>query len=482
MPSVKLITPKKTNALELVSSPSSMFRSLACFVLIAIGLPALSQDNSPYTRYGLGDLVPPTNINSRAMGGISAGVNDFLTINYNNPASYGYFQSVREPLSKKMAYGRALLDVGINLDNRTLREPNNIGKFTASNLLFSHVQVGLPIRRNWGLSFGIRPITRISYKIQTTKMLKDPNTGLPIDTSLTINQGDGGSYLASLGTGIKFDLGDLQSIAFGITGGYLFGRKDYSTRISIFNDSLSYNSGNFQTKTTYGNLYASVGFQYMINLDNESEKEKRFWLTVGAYGNWKQTLNASQDFIRETYYFDETSGNVRLDSVVDKKDVKGKIIYPTSYTAGFVLQRFLTPEKGGWLVGVDYSEGKWSDYRFYGQADTSVRDKWELRIGGEITPRPKNNYFSNVSYRAGFFIGEDYIHVKDKLPLLGVSLGMRLPIRNYNRLSPGQDTRINLAFEFIKRGNNNNLLKENMFRLSAGFCLSDFWFAKRKYE
>lgn len=479
MPSVKLTTNKKVNELRRLSSPKRVVRFLFIFALIALNLPVLSQDNSPYSRYGLGDLVPPTNINSRGMGGIAAGVNDFLTINYNNPASYAYFQAIREAATnKKMAYGRALLDVGINIDNRTLKEPNNIGKFTASNALFSHIQVGLPIRRNWGLSFGIRPISRVSYKIISRERLVDPNSGLPIDTAITLNEGDGGAYLATLGTGFKFDFGPEQSLAFGINGGYLFGKKDYSTRRSIFNDSLEYNSGNYQTKTTYGNLFANAGIQYQILL------QKDVWLTIGAYGNWKQKLNASQDIIRETYFFDEASGNSRLDSVSDQKEIKGKIVYPGNYTAGFVIQRYVNLEKGkgGFIVGLDYATGKWSEYRLYGQKDPTVTDKWELRLGGEISPAPKNNYFSNVSYRAGFFIGEDYVNIGQKLPLMGISAGMRLPIRNYNRLSPGQDTRVNLAFEFIKRGNNDNLLKENMFRISAGFCLSDFWFAKRKYE
>jgi len=105
-----------------------------------------------------------------------------------------------------------------------------------------------------------------------------------------------------------------------------------------------------------------------------------------------------------------------------------------------------------------------------------------LRVGGQLRPVPKTNYFSNVAYRAGFFIGEDYIVVQKKLPLLGFSLGAGLPIRNYNRLSPGQATIVNLGLEFIKRGNNDNLLKENLFRLSVGFSFSDFWFVHRKYE
>jgi hypothetical protein len=41
---------------------------------------------------------------------------------------------------------------------------------------------------------------------------------------------------------------------------------------------------------------------------------------------------------------------------------------------------------------------------------------------------------------------------------------------------------LNLAFEYLKRGNNNNLLKENLFRFSVGLNLSDLWFGKRKYD
>src|SRR5689334_4017661 len=158
MPLAKSITPKIINVL-------CGLRGWFTGLIIVSFLPAFSQDNSPYTRYGLGDIVPSTNVNSRGMGGISAGYNDFLTINFNNPASYGSFQTFREQTSKKMQYGRAILDVGINLENRALREPNNIGKFNASNFLFSHVQVGVPLRPNWGLSFGLRPITRVSYKV-----------------------------------------------------------------------------------------------------------------------------------------------------------------------------------------------------------------------------------------------------------------------------------------------------------------------------
>jgi len=472
MPSAKLITSKRINGLAVLQIAFSIIL-ITCFTLGPIN--GFCQDNSPYSRYGLGDIVPSTNVNSRGMGSISAGFNDFLSINFNNPASYGSFQTLKEQTAKKIAKGRAILDIGLNFENRTLREPNNVEKFSVSNALFSHIQVGVPLRPNWGLTFGLRPITRISYKLNKIEELIDPSSGLLIDTAITLNEGDGGTYLASAGIGHKIILSKNKFLSLGINGGYMFGKQDYSTRRSIFNDSLSYTSGNFQTKTTYGNLYFNAGIQYEAILKTDLR------LTIGAHSNWKQQLNASKDIIRETYFFDESSGNVRIDSVLDQKNIKGEIIYPGSYTAGFVLEKFVSAKQAGWLIGIDYVQNKWSDYRAYGQADPSVRDKWELRAGAQLRPVPKENYFSNVTYRAGAFFGPDYIYINNKLPVFGASFGLGLPIRNYNRQNE-QYTLINLAFEFIKRGNNNNVLKENLFRLSAGFSLSDLWFVKRKYD
>ena len=112
----------------------------------------------------------------------------------------------------------------------------------------------------------------------------------------------------------------------------------------------------------------------------------------------------------------------------------------------------------------------------------SVRNSWELRVGGQLTPYPQDrNYFSNITYRAGFFVGPDYIQVGNKLTRIGGSFGMGLPMA-LNRQAINQFTIINVAFEFSKRGNSSNLLRENLFRLSLGFSLSDIWFAKRKYD
>jgi hypothetical protein len=125
---------------------------------ISSGLFVSAQSNSPYSRFGLGDLFPQSNITTRGMGGITAAYADPLSINFANPASYGSFQTFKENKTNKVQGGRMILDVGINLENRTLIAPNTPRSFTSSDALFSYVQVGIPLRHNWGLSFGLRPI------------------------------------------------------------------------------------------------------------------------------------------------------------------------------------------------------------------------------------------------------------------------------------------------------------------------------------
>jgi len=102
-------------------------------------------------------------------------------------------------------------------------------------------------------------------------------------------------------------------------------------------------------------------------------------------------------------------------------------------------------------------------------------------MGAQLTPVPQRSYVSNVSYRFGFFVGPDYVSLGRTLPQVGASMGLGLPV-GISRQAPNQVTFVNLSLEYIRRGNNTNVLQENLFRLSLGFSLSDIWFIKRQYD
>lgn len=469
----KIIIPKKIKALGHENAKTCLLLCLSFLLINKVS----AQDNSPYSRYGLGDIVPGTNISNRGMAGLTAAVSDSMgtSINFNNPASYSKFLSILEPRTQKPMYGRVILDVGINLDSRTLKETNPPQKFTSTNAWFSYVYVGIPLRKNWGLSFGIRPLTRISYKILRSERLTDPDTGLPIDSAQTEFTGNGGSFLPTIGTGFA-----IKNLSLGINFGYLFGDKTYSSKRAIINDTVSYYNANFTTQTYFNTIFLQGGLQYKINLNHE----KGTTLSLGVSGNLKQTMNASQDLIRETFVRDPINGDLRIDSVYQENDKDGEIIYPASYAVGFVYERPIRRvgdrDYSGFLFGVDYVQSKWSEYRFFGEAD-GTQDAWVIRAGAQLKPVPKpRSYFSMVDYRFGVFTGEDYINLGQKLPVLGVSFGMGLPIPSNRNTS--QYSKVNLAIEYNKRGNDENVLKDNVFRISLGFNFSDIWFVKRKYE
>src|SRR6478672_1414795 len=441
-------------------------------LLIVCGLQLVTcnflfaQENSPYSRYGLGDVAPSTNIVNRGMGSLSAAYADPFSINFNNPASYSQFLSYIEERSKKTASGRVLFDVGINYASHTLREGNSPQKSTSSDILFSYLQVGIPVKKNWGLNFGLRQVTKIYYKINHFERLYDPITGLNIDSAVTNYNGDGGAFLGSLGTGFA-----IRNLSIGFNFGYLFGKKQFGTKRVFASDSVAYNPLSYNNQASFGDIYANAGIQYKINVS------QKLLLRLGAYGNLKHNINAQDDILRQTYV-STAAGDVQLDSVYSEKGVKGKIVYPSGYGLGFVIEKkadLKNNKYGNWLVGLDFVQNNWSEYRFYGTPD-SVQDAWQVRVGGQIRPEPKKNYFSNVTYRAGIFIGRDYVHVVDQLPLLGLSFGMGLPLPNYNSLARAQASVLNLTFEYVKRGNNQNLLKDNIFRISAGLSFSDLWF------
>jgi hypothetical protein len=158
-----------------------------------------AQENSPYSRYGVGDLTPNQNILNRAMGGISAAYSDYQTINFVNPASYGNID-------------RTIFDIGAEADVRTLKSINSAKKFTNTNALFSYLQLGVPIgsrkmakkQRYMGLVFGLRPMSRINYKIEKLERLRfNPTTGQS-DSLATLYEGSGGISQAYTGLGLRF--------------------------------------------------------------------------------------------------------------------------------------------------------------------------------------------------------------------------------------------------------------------------------------
>ena len=433
---------------------------LSFLLLTALPLFCFAQENSPYSRYGIGNLVPTANIANRAMGGISGGVSDPTTVNTVNPASYS-----------NLVY--TTLDVGLEYDGRNLKSKNPIGSYKSNNGIISYLQLGFPLlnankkaqknNTSWAITFGLKPISKIDYKIRSSGRNS-------VDSTETLFEGNGGVNEAFLGTALK-----IKDFSIGVNTGYLFGEKDYSTRLIFNSDSINYFMTNYASNTRFGGAFLNVGAQYVIDLKRNGVRNGV--LRFGAYGNLKQQYNASKDDLRETFNYDANGSPVRIDSVYEKNGQKGKVQLPATFGAGFSI------EKQHFLLGADFETTQWDDYRFFGQKDL-VKNNWTARMGAQYYPASTGStgYFNYVKYRAGVSFGNDYINVDNKLPLYTVSVGGGFPLKLKHSFYDLQYSVMNLSFEYGNRGNKANNITENIYKISVGFSLSDVWFRRQKYQ
>jgi hypothetical protein len=435
---------------------------MVLFVACGLQMSASAQENSPYSRFGLGDLTPNHNAFTRGMGGIAAGVADSRSINFTNPASLSLL-------------GNTILDIGAEIDYRTLKSSNPAKKFTSANTYISYLQIAFPlstpkmVKKNmfWAMSLGLKPVSKINYKIE-----KNQRTG--IDSLRTLYEGTGGVNQAFLGTGLKY-----KNLSIGINAGYMFGSKDYSTKLNFVNDSTFYALSNSEEKATFGGFFINGGLQYDIVLTKDKKGEIEKLLRVGLYGNLQQNLRTTSDRIRETIIYDQNGNPFRVDSVY-VQTVKGNITFPAMGGLGFTYQ------DRHWLAGADFEYGNWANYRYYNQKD-SVQNNWTIRAGIQYYPAKENTpikkYFNFVKYRAGLYYGSDYINTNKNRPEYGFTLGTGMPLTSLRKISyTGEYVVLNTGLEFGNRGNKQTNLRENVFRFSIGISMNASWFQRRKYN
>ncbi len=436
------------------------------FLLLLSSFAASSQENSPFSRYGLGDVFYGQHVINRGLGGLTAAYRDPLgqSVNSYNPASYSGISLVT-------------YDIGLAIDSRSLRSAEPVKKFRSTNFTPSYVLLGLPLIRkknkktnqmepNVGLVFGLKPVSKISYSIIDNRRVTN------IDSVATLYEGDGGLYQGFIGLGKRWG-----GLSIGVNGTYNFGRKETDTRTIFLNDSVNYQYSNYSTVTTYNKFTLSGGLQYQFKTSKNTQ------MRLGFQGNAKHTLSASQDKIRETFFYDANGVLVPIDTASSKTNVEGTIQLPRSYTAGIAFETKTKEQLTRMMLSAEYESTKWSDYRFYGQPDKLI-DNWQFRVGAQLSPDYLHalTFWSRVTYRAGFFTGKDHINADgNELKTYGITLGAGFPVLKRNSYT-NQYSNIHTAFEFGKRGSQVNNVTESFFRFSVGFSLSDVWFIKRRYD
>lgn len=458
---------------------------LSGVTLLFISLIAHSQENSPFSRYGIGDAYPQQNIASRGMGGVSSTVTSTQFINTLNPASYG-------------SLGLVTYDFALSIDTRTLLSKTPVGKYKSTNFIPSYLQLGMPLtkpgnRNGAALVFGLRPATRINYSIAEGKRISYDSLGIT-DSVNELHEGDGGMNQVFLGLGKtwKGKKNFNNSISLGFNFGYEWGTKFVSNQVSFPLDSISetWYPSNSTDSTEFWGVFLNPGIMASFSLkettDPISKLKNSYVLVLGASGVLEQNLNATRRLTRETVAYRDNGQTVPVDSVFKAESVEGTLTLPYSINGGIMLNKMISNgaySVKNWGIGVEYNFAPWSNYRDYGTPDR-ITDSRFIRAGIEFSPNPLSNkgILSTGTYRFGYYNGKDYANADGNgYKIQAFTLGYSFNLRKYHSYDR-QFTMINTAIEFGKRGSNVNNVTENFFKFSLGLSLSDIWFIKRKYD
>ncbi|MBK0378007.1 porin family protein [Mucilaginibacter segetis] len=424
-------------------------------VTYTVSAQSTSTTSSPYSKYGIGDIIPSVLPQNVAMGGIATAtnsINGFSIINPLNPASYSKITLTA-------------IDVGLYSKINTL---SKVGQTDQTNTSFrlNHIAFGIPVSKRSALSFGLLPYSELGYSYRQV-LNSGFGTGLPADTNAVnyIYSGDGG--LSKLYLGYGFGIGSHLSI--GANASYIFGnlKQSQSTEIPVY--------GNLNSRIEESNSVGGLNYDYGIQYSVDFSLRKHLTFGYSASANTK--LNNQNSYIVSSYFTD-AGGNegVPTDSIINRQNAKTKIQLPQINHFGISFQ-----DEGKYLVGADYTMGKWSNLTIGGE-NQGLRDSKTFNIGGQFTPNINaiNGYFSRVDYRLGVILDDTYIHANNTdIKSYAATFGVGLPLRPNNR----SYYKINISAEIGKRGTiANQLVKESFVNLHVSFTLNDKWFERYKFD
>jgi len=408
--------------------------------------------NSPYSRYGLGELQYSGFANNIPMGGIyNALQNDTAApffINVSNPASHA---------STRLT----VFDFGLKSNMMKLETADK--EFTSSKTALSYMALAFPVTKWWGASFGLLPYSNVGYKIYDKK--EQDSIGI-VNYSY---EGEGGINQVYLGNGFR-----KKNFSAGVNVSYLFGDMAYFSRDSFPKVSNYFNTKLSQT-TRVSDLYYSFGAQYRKQL------KKNWSLTLGATGALENSIKVKKTTFAATYT--NTFGvEVMKDTIINEEDVKDTLTIPMMLGGGFVFK------KGDkWLLGFDYSMQNWEAFKSFGQSGLLTNSQ-RMAVGAQFIPNKnagtKEPYFKKVFYRMGFRYTDTYLNLNNtQLKDYAITFGAGLPLRKIKIGDTYSQSVINIGFELGQKGTTeNNLIREKYFNVFLSFTLNDRWFIKRKYD
>ena len=347
-------------------------RVLIGFALLCMAHATQAQyiGNTPYSRYGLGEInTNQGNIRNAGMAGAGISAANSYQANVSNPALL-YYNSI------------TVFDMGIRGQVKTIKSSNGASQ-RDGNANLAYLSLVVPISKHWSSALSLRPFSDVSYEINAAGRSLEGN---PRATVVEGYSGQGGLSELNFSNGVKIAKG----LTIGASASYVFGTITKEASSLIQDDSLSELSSQrvvYSERTHYSDFLFRAGLNYRKAL-----KEKLF-LSVGGTYNFEMNLNADRrsSYERRTIYDGILDQNLMADSV------KTTVLMPQGWQAGISLDN-----GSNMTLVADFATQQWSKFRNI-EGEKELADSYRAAIGGEYTPDAGSvgNYFKRVTYRGG---------------------------------------------------------------------------------
>ena len=432
------------------------------FTFAFIGLMAQPKDNSPYSRFGLGDPVDTKFVHLRSTGLAGAMYNPYQ-INIVNPASNGYLQAT-------------VFDLGLYAKYSNLSTNDGSSNVFSGNL--EYLSLGFPLinpindllekkvrKYDIGLSFTLMPNSNVGFDITSEKDYPD------IGTVIRNYKGTGGTYKFLTGIGGRY-----ENFSFGINLGYFFGKINYDKSLKFNNIFSSYANEYHDDFAVNGFLY-DIGAIYNLVLNKSemttSNNVKPKKIIFGFHGGSKTSFKVNGTKYNRSFINNSPLSTETVDTVFYNDTISGKGTLPTNFGGSIIYNN-----QNKLIVGIDYSATLWNQY-FNDVKNDDLHDSYDVSLGMQYTPDENSytNYFHRVHYRTSLYYKTDPRSEKDnQFNELGVHLGVGLPFVYKRKIS-----RMNVDLNFGKKRGDLSI-SENFVKLSFSVTFNDTeWFVKRKY-
>jgi len=440
---------------------------LCIFYIGTFNAFAQPQFNSPYSKYGLGEIQDVYFAQGIGLGRLGASTRDYNHLNVVNPASFGFLKTSTFEMGLYGSYTNSTI---------SSQQANVWG----GNL--SYIAIGVPTKNqisqfidkkkspySWGLGFSLQPYSSVGYDIS----INDSS-----DTTLgTINhrfQGGGGAYRLMMSNGVKY-----KNFALGLNLGYLFGELNESYIFSYSDQTNTYTYyDNTLNDLALSGLTYNLGAMYDYQLKTKDKDGKKVasnkHFVFGATWGSKQKIGVNNDYLftRERIL---SSSVQDKDTIAIRENAKYKATLPSEWSIGtqFEIENKLR-------VGINYSGSQWSDYVNPAKLDT-LNNAFNFSVGVEYTPNyiSYNNYLEKIRYRLSYNYGKDPRIIKgESLTRTSATIGFGFPI-----ILPRQQTSfINLSVEAGQYKTPTNI-NDKFIKATIGFTMNDnSWFYKRRYN